>query len=554
MFNTLTNLFFKNILTRFKNRIFIFLFLLNLVFSSVCLYNGINIKDILIIVTSSAFIAFIEYIIYYYIPWNILRKIYLYTLITLYIIVGIVDFFLLYKFKLIISEGIWDTLLVTNPDEIHNFFQSYLPPITIILFTIFFIISISILIYCSKLFKNSLFAYFSITSTIIGFVFFVIYALGLFYPQYSLHISLPKYNCLSRATLAYYLAKNSENIGELRHICINEHAYKVNNDSTIIVVVIGESHSIYHSSLYGYAKETNPLLMKRFRNNELLVYSDVVSTADVTYAAMRSFFSLDSLGLSFNKIPLFPASFKAAGYRTILFDNNYLVGQDDFFLTNRFLSEQLFDYRNKNGYKYDGDMINEISTNNDSLTLYMIHLMGQHSAYNNRYPPSFNKYSSGDYKGNLPNSKKEIIAQYDNATLYNDYVLDKIISKFEKKNCLLLYISDHGEELFECGEYFGHGTASRNNNNLQYQIRVPLLIWMSQIFIDKHANIVEKLKNAQNIPLITDDLSHFLLGISGIQSKYYRSSRDFLNKDYNTKRRRIVLKDIDFDEYINSTK
>ena len=77
---------------------------------------------------------------------------------------------------------------------------------------------------------------------------------------------------------------------------------------------------------------------------------------------------------------------------------------------------------------------------------------------------------------------------------------------------------------------------------------------MSHKYINKHANIVEKLKDAQDIPLITDDLSHFLLGVSGIQSNYYRSSRDFLNKDYNTDRRRIVLKDIDFDEYINSTK
>ena len=56
--------------------------------------------------------------------------------------------------------------------------------------------------------------------------------------------------------------------------------------------------------------------------------------------------------------------------------------------------------------------------------------MGTHGKYINRYPDSFLKFD-GTFK-NTP-QVSWMINQYDNAVLYNDYIISKIISKIKEK-------------------------------------------------------------------------------------------------------------------------
>lgn len=67
-----------------------------------------------------------------------------------------------------------------------------------------------------------------------------------------------------------------------------------------MIVIIGESHSLYHTSLYGYEKQTYPLMEDREENGELFVFQNAVTTNDVTALVMNSVFSLDSMGVNFN--------------------------------------------------------------------------------------------------------------------------------------------------------------------------------------------------------------------------------------------------------------
>ena len=98
--------------------------------------------------------------------------------------------------------------------------------------------------------------------------------------------------------------------------------------------------------------------------------------------------------------------------------------------------------------------------------------MGQHYTYEIRYPSEFKRFSASNYSGDLTDAEREIVAHYDNATLYNDYVVDNVIKQFEDKNCILVYFSDHGEEIYEIDDFMGHGNAAQRPT-LKYQMRVP---------------------------------------------------------------------------------
>lgn len=185
---------------------------------------------------------------------------------------------------------------------------------------------------------------------------------------------------------------------------------------------------------------------------------------------------------------------------------------------------------------------------NHAPALYILHLQGQHYAYENRYPNTFNKFTCADYdEKKWDESQRKIIAHYDNATLYNDYVINKLINKCRDKNVCLIYLSDHGEEVYDERDYMGHGDISKSKKLLDYQVRIPFIIWVSDKFKLENNELVDKIKQNENTPITTNDISHILLGLGDIDCDYYKPNRDFLNDKYDKSRHRITLNSVDYD-------
>lgn len=312
------------------------------------------------------------------------------------------------------------------------------------------------------------------------------------------------------------------------------------------IILIGESFSLYHSSLYDYAKPTNPLLAKRKEEGNLFVFDNVVTLDDHTHGVMRSVYSLSPKSNGFDNYPLFPACFRAAGYYTCLYDNQYFVGQGITFLTDKNLSATLFNVRNDKGYQFDGDMIRDICKSRRP-SLYIVHLQGQHYTYASRYPIAFNRFKADEYDlQRYSSTQRNILAHYDNATYYNDYVVNELMNKFEKDSVCLIYFSDHGEEIYDCRDYMGHGNAAYSPN-LNYQMHIPFMIWFSPSAKSAFPHLVEQVKNAQHSRISTDDISHVLLDMAGIKTEFFDKTRSFINKDYAIERHRIILNSIDYD-------
>ena len=132
--------------------------------------------------------------------------------------------------------------------------------------------------------------------------------------------------------------------------------------------------------------------------------------------------------------------------------------------------------------------------------------------------------------------------------VYNDYVVNEILNKFKNSYCCVFYLSDHGEEVFELRDYMGHGNA-KYSPNLNYQIRIPLLVWFSSSFLSENGNLMDIMKERAHDPICSDDIGHTLLDVAGISTKDFAPSRSFVNKVFNRKRRRVVLNSIDYDDY-----
>lgn len=465
----------------------------------------------------------------------------------IYTIIILTDYFSLFNFQSTFDQNKLDILRETTPKETREFLQTYLSfglvlgGLACVLLMHIMLLLLSFLI--SKIKRVRIF--FALIS-IVGFMGWGFMIVS--YIKFHNGFSIPQYTSITRIAYSYHISKKRlDEIKQIYTVCKQIPVSQDFRDKPNVIVLIGESASVYHSGLFGYKYNTTPNLKRMEEEGNLLAFDNVVSVDDHTHGVMESVFSLDSLRTDFNNTPLFPAVYKNAKYQTHCYDNQYFVGGVNF-LSDPILSRLMFTTRNKSGYTYDEELIRTVKVSN-APSLYVIHLMGQHYTYTQRYPQNWDKFQAKEYdKIRWSGNQRKLIAEYDNATLYNDFVVTSLINKFKNTNSVLIYFSDHGEEVFELRDYNGHGNAAYSPD-LRYQIRVPLIVWMSDTYIKNHKDVYDKAVTNMHTPIITDDVSHTILSLGGIKTPWYKPQRDFLNSKYNRKKRRIVLNSIDYDSY-----
>ena len=529
-------------------RIYLYLFLLNVISNLADTVYDNSLFAIVSMVMQAAMSAYMETFVYKVLWYKLPRLTWLMFLVVWHNMLLIIDYFLVCQFHMAIGQDAIDILAETNPVEIDNFIETYLSWRVIAISLICLFVTNCCVLWLTRTISHLRYVWLAAIFTCIGFV--VISVCIYNYAFYRKGMSIPQYQTNTRlAYSTYVLYQRMQTISGLKDVCRNVSASSELATKPTCVVVIGESYSVYHSSLMGYKKETNPLLQKRVDDGSLQVFDNAISIACGTHGAMLSIFSLDSLGVGFERLPLFPACFKAAGWKTYMYDNQYFVGSGVNFLADAELSAIMFDYRNTKRVPFDMDMVETIHPK-ETPSLYVIHLWGQHYTYSERYPKKFQLFKASDYdSARWSEKEREILAHYDNATYYNDYVVDQIIRRFENQNSCIIYLSDHGQEVFDLSDFMGHGNAE-HRSDISYQIRVPFMVWTSPSF--SRPDIKEMIKDARHLPIMTDDLSHFLLDIAGINCEGFRPTHSFINPQYNKNKPRIVLNSIDYDKHIHA--
>lgn len=169
---------------------------------------------------------------------------------------------------------------------------------------------------------------------------------------------------------------------------------------------------------------------------------------------------------------------------------------------------------------------------------YTVHLMGTHEPFYYKYPKDFDKFTAADEEGG-PEKWRKVKTQYDNAVLYNDYVMDEIIRRFTDKDAVVIYISDHGEEVYDGRDFFGH---SREDEGSRHMIEVPFVVWGSAEFCKKRPAMWDNITKASHNPFRTDNLIHVILDLMSIQLNSYDAAKSVINTSYNANIERIYNK------------
>lgn len=343
----------------------------------------------------------------------------------------------------------------------------------------------------------------------------------------------------------YMLHLAEQDLGELRlsmrQIEVDSCTYKCPN----IVLVIGESYNKHHAQLYGYRHQTTPNMVRMRKEKSLAVFFDAITPWNLTSKVFKNMFSTHNMnkGGKWTDGVMFPAIMRKAGYKVAFLTNQYPKRADQngvdfcgsFFFNDAELDSMCFDFRNTACYDLDGDFIREYERYEKSEHNFVLfHLYGQHVKYDCRYDASSVYFTPDSIdRRKLNREQKQIVADYDNATLYNDKVFARICRYFEQDDAIVIYLSDHGEEVYDYIWMFGRTPGDDISAPIAYyEFDIPMMMWFSPRFKQEHSDVVAKARAAYKQPFISSNISQLILGLAGVHCRWYESYRDLLSEEY----------------------
>ncbi len=286
-----------------------------------------------------------------------------------------------------------------------------------------------------------------------------------------------------------------------------------------IIIILGESFSLNHSSLYGYKRNTNPLLKKQVEDGNLFVYKQVTSPCSHTTAAFKYLLNTYQIGHE-DGFPWYEHTniievMKIAGYYTAWISNQSEKGMFDNLPSGhaQLCDEKIFLENEKKSDRCDGGLIGKESAKTRGKNVVFYHFMGQHEKFEERYPHDYEQFNGKDYE-ECPEHQRKILAAYDNATLYNDFVVNSIMDRYKEQDAVVFYFADHGLDLFDTDpNYFGHAKATEESQ--AQGKKIPFIIYVSPVFQELHPDKIEKMKSATNKAFCTDKFIYAVMDVAG---------------------------------------
>lgn len=529
--------------------VFLSLFVLN---SAVAFIYNIALKDVhtgllkrlIPCIISSGSVSLLLTVTAYYIHKYLRINLYG-AIIGLTLLIVCVESFLLRNFHTLLMPSCFMAYLESTPNETAEFLSAYTTPTTLLLPILLFsagmilfffrrrIASIPFPAWC----RSQKFTYLS------GSILLVAYA-GLNYYAHAIHhwISLPSLSATERAIRSYAKGRESSEQCRLFTQMLQETPPQITaNRSSIpyVVIVMGESASRRHLHAYGYPLPTSPHADRRLDAGEMLRFDRVQTPSAITTVALRlnmSFFNRQP-GKEWHQYHTLPSIMAAAGYETWWLSNQEgFNDQNDNPIVSiaRTSSSVTFTHKMLNtehqGY-YDSELLPlldaHLAGGGQQKRFIVLHQIGSHTKYAFRYPPSFQKFGSEDITGHGNDPRiRQTIAEYDNSILYNDFVNDSILHRFEDKEAIVFILSDHGEEVYDTRDMHGHAL---DNPSLP-MLEIPFFVWSSASFKERHPQLWQRISASVHKEFNTSQLIHTIMDVCGIETKDYQAEESLFHQ------------------------
>ena len=318
----------------------------------------------------------------------------------------------------------------------------------------------------------------------------------------------------------------------------------------IFILVIGESSSRKNWKLFNQEElNTTPKLIERLKNDEgLFIFKNVVAQSISTRQAVPSMLTDQPLiwpngEPNKNATNSIVSLASKSGYVTAWLSNQAAIGRFDGVIaayadeadTKAFLNPSSFSAQGTYDEVLIPSLMRQIENNKKSFVV--MHTLGSHFKFTHRYPNNFDYFEP----------KGEELSEYKNSILYTDYFLENIIKNLIKinKSIALIYVSDHGQGLPDkkCD-------ISEMNRFTVDSYEVPALVWLSEEYMRKNKEKINKLKENSETPYTNSAIFQTMIDL--ISEDFYESERQsFLKSRPNSSEQMVVGTD---QKWLNFTK
>ncbi len=305
-----------------------------------------------------------------------------------------------------------------------------------------------------------------------------------------------------------------------------------------VIVVIGESASRNYMKSFSpdFAYDDTPWFSEKLASNApgFIKFDNAYASWSQTVPVLQRALTEQS---QYNGKEFFDSASiidvaKKAGYETWWFSNQGRYGQFDSAIT---LVAKTADHAEwtDDSYnfsdKYDEELLPYLTqldpTKNNFIVL---HLMGSHIYYNNRYPSAFSKFKTADGESTVTSA-----ASYANSILYTDYILSQIFDYASKNLNLqaMVYFSDHGENL----------EISHNPDVFSFDmVRIPLWVYVSPAYKQTLPTQYKALNEHTARYFTNDMLYDTICGLLNAPSSRYNPEQDFASPVYGFNRQNLT--------------
>jgi len=301
---------------------------------------------------------------------------------------------------------------------------------------------------------------------------------------------------------------------------------KTRGKPEIYVLVIGESSRYDRWQLNGYSKPTTPYLAQRQDIVSYEKFYTVAKSSRESIPIMLTRKKADDKRFGFHEKSIIDA-FNILDFKTHWLSTQMTFGEYDTPISIHAKEAQHLKYLNNGNFKtdnvYDEVLIKPFQQIVENIKqpekhFIIIHTLGSHFNYAHRYPVEFDMFK--------PSLKNEVFNlhdialvdklknSYDNSILYTDFILNELLNIMSnKKDAIswLIYLSDHGVDLFEDGVSSGQGRDSEN------VFHIPLVFWLSDAYKNSYPDTVQMISNNKSQKNTTELMFDWLCNLAGIQ-------------------------------------
>lgn len=315
------------------------------------------------------------------------------------------------------------------------------------------------------------------------------------------------------------------------------------DSSEVYVLVIGETARAANFGIYGYKRNTTPLMTGK---PGLTAFNHVLTQSNTTHKSVPMLLSAadaDNYDRIYRERSIITA-FREAGFHTAFFSNQkpnhsfidiFGMEADDW----KFIKNGPQGASNTPDEELLPLIAEKLSEGHKKLFI-VIHTYGSHFNYRERYPSAMAYFKPDNATEAKAVNRPQLVNAYDNTIRQTDRLLASIMSMLEKSGTCsaMLYTSDHGENIFDDSrKLFLHASPVPS----YYDLHVPFIIWTSRQYVRDFPEAARAIA-ANRTKTVENSVTtfHTMLQLAGIKTRYRRDSLSVASSFYTPGRRHYL--------------